>query len=84
MSDKNLLQNLAEAATAKVNETADRLRAEGHATAAENREGIVDKVQDRLHEGADRLRAEANEGKAEAAFDRAKAQVKEAVDSLKK
>lgn len=79
MTDKNILENLADAATAKVNEAADRARATGHDVASQSG-GILDNASDKLKEGADRARAEGHNAQAHSAFDAAKEQIKDALD----
>lgn len=83
MSEKNALENLADAAKAKLSEGAARLRAEGHETASREG-GLLDNVGDKLREGADRLHAESENAKAESAFDKAKEQISDALSGNKK
>ena len=82
MSEKNALENLADAAKAKLSEGADRVRAEGHDVASKEG-GVLDNVGDKLREGADRIRAEADNAKAESSFDKAKEQISDALSGKK-
>lgn len=77
--DKNILENLADAAAAKINEGVDRASAAGHNVAS--RDGnLLDNAADKLHEGADRARAEANNADAHSSFDKAKDQISDALN----
>ena len=80
--DKNFLENLADAAVAKVNEGADRARAAGHDVASGSG-NLLDNVSDKLKEGADRTRAEVHNAEAHSAFDKAKEQLGDAIDGLR-
>ncbi|WP_261663362.1 hypothetical protein [Deinococcus sp. Marseille-Q6407] len=77
--DKSILENLADVASAKVNEGADRASAAGH-NIASNEGSLLDKASDKLHEGADRLRAEVDNAQANSSFDKAKDQISDALN----
>ncbi|GHF99147.1 hypothetical protein GCM10017783_09010 [Deinococcus piscis] len=78
MSDKNILENLADAAAAKINEGVDRASAAGHNVAS--KEGsLLDNASDKLHEGADRVSAEVNNTQARSSFEEAKDQISDAL-----
>lgn len=79
MSDKNALENLADAAAAKVKEGADRASAAGHNVASKDG-SLLDNAADKLREGADRARAEGNNAQAQSSFDKAKDQISDALN----
>ncbi|MDO4263305.1 MAG: hypothetical protein Q4C67_03830 [Deinococcus sp.] len=77
--DKNILENLADAAAAKINEGVDRASAAGHNVASKDG-SLLDNVGDKLHGGADRTRAEVNNAEARSSFEQAKDQISDALN----
>ena len=75
--DKNTLQNLADAAKAKINEGADRLRAAGHDLASKVGDDHVDNAADKLKATEDRAKAELHNREAHAEYNEGKREAKD-------
>ncbi len=58
MSEKNVAENLLDAAKAKLNEGVDRVKAIGHDVAASQSDNPLDSVSEKLKGVADRAKAE--------------------------
>lgn len=72
MSEKNALENLVDAAKAKVSEGVDRAKAAGHDLAAEVGNNPLENAADKVKAVADRAKAEVENAKAHVNFDEAK------------
>lgn len=66
--DKSTLQNMADAAKAKINEGADRLRAAGHDLASNVGNDHVDNAADKVKATEDRAKAELHNREAHAEY----------------
>lgn len=66
--DKSTLQNMADAAKAKINEGADRLRAAGHDLASNVGNDHVDNAADKVKATEDRAKAELHNREAQAHY----------------
>ncbi|MFC5847839.1 hypothetical protein [Deinococcus petrolearius] len=66
--DKNTVQNLADAAKAKINEGADRLRAAGHDLASNVGDDHANNAADKLQATEDRAKAELHNREAQAHY----------------
>lgn len=73
MSDKNALENLVDAAKAKVAEGVDRAKAVGHDIAAEIGSDPLENAADKAKAMADRAKAEVEHAKANVNFEETKA-----------
>lgn len=72
MSDKSALENLVDAAGAKLNEAADRARAAGHEVAARLSDSPLETAAEKVKAGVDRVKAEGHNAQAHAEFDEGK------------
>ena len=75
--DKSAASNLLDAAKAKVNEGADRLRAAGHEAASHVGGGTVDNLGDKAKAAEDRAKAEVHNAQANADLNAGKAEAKD-------
>ncbi|MFC6591072.1 hypothetical protein ACFP81_02845 [Deinococcus lacus] len=75
MTEKNALENLADAAKAKLQEGADRARAAGHDVAGEVGDSPLENLKDKLEGGVDKVKAGLHGAQAESSFDKAKEQI---------
>lgn len=73
MSDKNALENLVDAAKAKVSEGVDRAKAVGHDIAAEVSSNPLESAKNKVKAVADRAKADVENGQAKVNFDETKA-----------
>ncbi|AFD25619.1 hypothetical protein DGo_CA1692 [Deinococcus gobiensis I-0] len=71
------MQNLADAAKAKINEGADRLRAAGHDVASKVGNDHVDNAADKVKATEDRARAELHNREAHAEYNEGKRESKD-------
>jgi hypothetical protein len=75
--DKSAASNLLDAAKAKVNEGADRLRAAGHEAASKVGDNPVDNLADKAKATEDRAKAEVHNAQANANFSEGKREAKD-------
>lgn len=72
MSDKNALENMMDAAKAKLDEAGDRARAAGHEVAARLSDNPLDTAAEKVKAGVDRAKAELHNAEAHADFNEGK------------
>ena len=72
MSDKSALENMVDAAGAKLSEVADRARAAGHEAAARTSDSPLDTAAEKVKAGIDRAKAGLHGAEAQAEYDEGK------------
>lgn len=75
--DKSTVENVVDAAKAKVNEAADRARAAGHEVASKLSNNSLDAAAEKVKAVADRAKAEVHNAEAHANLDEAKREAKD-------